>query len=459
MRSRLATNLFLAAESAALLAALAVTAAIARPSEWHPVELVLLLAALALIGQVLHVTVRGQTLSAGFIALVLAIGLLGPGPAVAIALLSASFVSARRKVTRAQWLGNLTSLTITALAGGLLLLVIVGQANNAASAPIGRAPFGLAMFAVFLMTNAINFLVIALDNVALEGRSLRRQITEAFVPLLPGQIAAGALAALLAVAYTAFSVWAVVGTALVLVIFQTLMGALLRSEERADQLEARSIHLASLQLGVLATLVETLALRDRSTARHAAAVARYARELAKAAGFDETVQEAAHTAGLLHDIGKFALPDRILNSEILSDEDWAVVRRHPQEGATLVGRLDGYGHVAEAILYHHERPDGEGYPSGLIGTEIPLVSRIIAVCSTFDVITARDTYRSPMSPQDAIGELRRVAGRQLDAELVAAFVELLQDEGRIRALYTDEASFEEELAFGRRVRQIAAPIG
>ncbi len=150
----------------------------------------------------------------------------------------------------------------------------------------------------------------------------------------------------------------------VLVIFHSLMRALLRSEERADQLEARSIHLASLQFGVLATLVETLALRDRSTARHAAAVGRFARELAAAAGFDESTQELAHTAGLLHDIGKFALPDRILQAEILDDSDWALIRRHPQEGSTLVGRLDGYGQVAEAILYHHERIDGEGYPAG-----------------------------------------------------------------------------------------------
>ena len=188
------------------------------------------------------------------------------------------------------------------------------------------------------------------------------------------------------------------------------MRALLRSEERADQLEARSIHLASLQFGVLATLVETLALRDRSTARHAAAVGRYARELAAAAGLDERTQELAHTAGLLHDIGKFALPDRILQADVLDDADWALIRRHPQEGATLVGRLDGYGEVAESILYHHERIDGEGYPAGLIGTEIPLASRMIAICSTFDAMTARDSYRTPMSPQDAITELRRVAG-------------------------------------------------
>ena len=108
-----------------------------------------------------------------------------------------------------------------------------------------------------------------------------------------------------------------------------------------------------------------------------------------------------------------------------------MIRRHPQDGATLVGRLDGYGPVADAILYHHERVDGSGYPAGLIGNEIPLASRIIAICSTYDTLTARETYRSPMTPQDAMAELRRVAGRQLDAELVESFIAMLEREGPV----------------------------
>ncbi len=208
---------------------------------------------------------------------------------------------------------------------------------------------------------------------------------------------------------------------------------------------------------MLVTLVETLALRDRRTARHAAAVARYARALARELDSDEAQQELLHTAGLLHDIGKFALPDRILHAEILSDEDWAVVRRHPQEGATLVGRLDGYGPVADAILYHHEHVDGSGYPAGLIGNEIPLASRVIAVCSVYDTLTARDTYRSPMTPQDAIAELRRVAGRQLDAEIVEAFVAMLERDGPVVFAHGDDADFEAELAFERRTRALAQP--
>jgi HD-GYP domain-containing protein (c-di-GMP phosphodiesterase class II) len=174
-------------------------------------------------------------------------------------------------------------------------------------------------------------------------------------------------------------------------------------------------------------------------------------------GLVEAEQDLAHTAGLLHDIGKFALPDRILHAEILSDEDWAVVRRHPQDGATLVGRLDGYGPVADAILYHHEHVDGSGYPAGLIGNEIPLASRILAVCNVYDTLTARDSYRSPMTPQDAIAELRRVSGRQLDAEIVDAFIAMLERDGPVTFAHGDDAEFEAELAFERRARALAQP--
>jgi HD-GYP domain-containing protein (c-di-GMP phosphodiesterase class II) len=101
--------------------------------------------------------------------------------------------------------------------------------------------------------------------------------------------------------------------------------------------------------------------------------------------------------------------------------------------------------------------DGGGYPAGLIGNEIPLASRIVAICSTYDTLTARETYRTPMTPQDAMTELRRVAGRQLDADLVESFIVMLERDGSLTFVHGDDADFEAELAFERRARQIAAP--
>jgi putative nucleotidyltransferase with HDIG domain len=451
-------RLFWFAESMLLVAAVVTTVLISQAQEWSSLPLVGLLLALAVIGQRLSVTLRSQQVTAAFLALVLAMSLLGPAPAVCFGIAAIALSSALRRISLSGWLNNLTNFAAFPLAGGLMIRALIGDVHDPRNHHLTQSiPFGLVVFGVFMVTNVLNFAMVAVHVRATEERSLRGQVREVFIPLMPGQVATGALAAILAVAYTNLGFSALLGAILLLLIFQYLAIALLRSEDRADQLEARSIHLASLQLGVLTTLVETLALRDRMTARHAAAVARYSRELARELGCDEGEQDLVHTAGLLHDIGKFALPDSILHAEVLSDQDWAVIRRHPQDGATLVGRLDGYGPVADAILYHHEHVDGSGYPAGLIGNEIPLASRIIAVCSTYDTLTARETYRSPMTPQDAIAELRRVAGRQLDGELVESFIAMLEREGPVTSAHGDDADFEVELAFERRARKIAQP--
>lgn len=444
----------------ALLLVGCITAAVlmSASTDWSPLQLVGLLLVLSVLGERLELTVGSQSLSAGFVALVLAMTLLGPAPAVAIALVAITADSLSRRPSVEVCLSNAATYVAFALLGGVLVRVSVGDVHDPALLTTTRsAEFALVVFGAFVITNIVNFALIAIQKRVLLERGLVTQVRTLLIPMLPGQFAAAILAAILAVAYTNLGYPALVGVVVVILIFQYLARALLRSEDRAEQLEARSVRLASMQLGVLVTLVETLALRDRMTARHAAAVARYARALAREMGCDESDQDLAHTAGLLHDIGKFALPDRILHAEILSDEDWAVVRRHPQEGATLVGRLDGYGPVADAILYHHEHIDGSGYPAGLIGNEIPLASRILAVCNVYDTLTARDSYRSPMTPQDAIAELRRVAGRQLDTEIVDAFIAMLEHDGPVTFAHGDDADFEAELAFERRARALAEP--
>ncbi|HEV2975441.1 MAG TPA: HD domain-containing phosphohydrolase [Solirubrobacteraceae bacterium] len=458
LANKLTTRLLWLAEGSLLIGAIAAAAWLSRGAEWQPLPLVALLLVLALIAERFDLEIRGQHLSASFIALMLTMALLGPAPAVAFGIAAMVLNSSVRRLAAPLWLNNLSAYAAFPLVGGFLVRVLIGNVHDPRNHHVIQSiGFALVVFGVYMVTLALNFVLVAVDVRITEGRSFLGQVRDGFVPLLPGHISLGAFAAILAVAYTNLGLSLLFGSILVLLAFQYLMRALLRSEDRADQLEARSIHLASLQLGVLSTLVETLALRDRTTARHAAAVARYARALAEEIGCSEADQDLFHTAGLLHDIGKFALPDRILHADVLSDEDWAVIRRHPQDGATLVGRLDGYGPVADAILYHHEHVDGSGYPAGLIGNEIPLGSRVLAICSTYDTLTARDTYRSPMTPQDAMAELRKVAGRQLDSELVEAFIALLKREGALTFAHGDQAEFDAELAFERRTRKIAQP--
>jgi putative nucleotidyltransferase with HDIG domain len=446
------------AEGLMLLGAVGAAAWISTAQEWQPLSLVGLMLALALVAERLEFEVRGQHLSASPVVLVLAMSLLGPAPAVALGILVTLPNSASRRLSPALWLNNLSAFAAFPLVGGLTVRALIGDVHDPRVHHLTQSvSFALVVFGVFMLTNALNFAIIATAALVDRGLSLGRQVRDLFIPMQPGQMAMGVLAAILAVAYTNLGLPTLFGLILILVLFQYLTSALLRSEDRADQLDARSRQLATLQLGVLSTLIETLALRDRSTARHAAAVARHAGDLAREAGCSESEQELVHTAGLLHDIGKFVLPDSILHADVLSDEDWAVIRRHPQDGATLVGRLDGYGPVADAILYHHEHIDGSGYPAGLIGNEIPLASRILAICSIYDTLTARDSYRSPMTPQDAMTELRRVAGRHLDAELVETFITMLMREGPAALASGGDADFAAELAFESRVRQMAQP--
>ena len=119
-------------------------------------------------------------------------------------------------------------------------------------------------------------------------------------------------------------------------------------------------------------------------------------------------------------------------------------------------RIEGYGPVAEIIHSHHERYDGRGYPSGISGTDIPLGSRIIAAADTYDVMTSRDSYRRPVSSEAALAELKRVAGSQLDPEVVDVFVAMILEK-RVVFRHADEADFERELAFERRVEDYARP--
>jgi len=452
----LTRRLFLAAEFLLLASTLAAAALVSRATEWQPLAVVALLLALTLVGDWLSIETPAGHLSCSLVAIVLAMALLGPVPATAFSIAAVILTSARRGFALAQWLTNLSTFAVVPFAGGWMLRTVALDAHVLHNHHMTQSViFGLIVLGVFIVTVGLNFILFALYKRIEEGRSLARQVRELFLPLLPGQLAAGLLATLLAVAYAGVGLPMLIGSIAALLILRQLTVALLRSEDRAYQLEGRSIQLSGLQLGVLRTLVRVLDSRDKTIGEHAAAVARYAKALAIEVGCSEEDQEVVHTASLLHDVGKFGWPDRILYADVVKDEDMAVVKDHPQEGATLVGALDGYGPAAEAILYHHERIDGGGYPAGLIGREIPLASRILAICSTYDTMTTSHTYQSPMTPEEAMAELRHSAGAgQFDGELTEAFIVVLEREG---STFGRESDYETELDFERRVREMAEP--
>ena len=392
-------------------------------------------------------------ISGNFLALVLAMVLLGGTPAALIGLVSILAGWLRfREGLHDLLVNSLTYLTFPLVVGaGFHELVLATQISTSEPA------FYVLVFGAFLAALTINFSMIALDACYLERSSFIEKVRKVMIPLLPSELAAALMAVGVAFIYIQIGLAGVALFGIVLVTFQYLLGALLKSEERARELEVRTNQLASFQVGMLSALLRTLDLRDQMTARHSAAVARYSRAIAQRAGFSRREEELVHIAALLHDIGKFILPDRILKANVpLTDEDWMLIRRHPQQGARVVSSLDGYGPVAEIILAHHERIDGKGYPRGLEGDEIPQLARIISVADTYDVMTARDSYRTPTSSYEAIQELRRVAGKQLDARFVEVFIELLEGKD-VSFRHGEEADFERELALEARIAETASP--
>jgi putative nucleotidyltransferase with HDIG domain len=436
------------AEFLALALALALAVIEAPHADWDPALFVTLLA-LSIIGDLAAVDTAASRvkLSSSFLAIVIAIVFLGATPATLIALITILASWTRDRYPAPDLLINLLTYACFPLVTGIGFHELVAALGTD---PLDPAYY-LLILALFAFALAIDFLLIAGYSAYVEGSSFISKLRRAHMPVWSSEIASALLACGVAWMYMELGDPAVALFAVVLLTFQFLLGELLLSQQRGDELELRAKQLAGFQVALLSALLRTLDLRDRMTARHSAAVARYAREVAAEAGLSEEEQERAHTAGLLHDIGKFVLPDRILKGDAkLAEADWDQIRTHPYEGARIVSEIDGYQPIGELILAHHERVDGLGYPRGLSGDQIPLIARIIAVVDAYDVMTARETYRDPVDSFEAVAELKRMSGTQFDAEVVEAFVRVL-DGKDLAYRHGEDADFEAELRLEGRI--------
>jgi HD domain-containing protein/MASE9 protein len=193
-----------------------------------------------------------------------------------------------------------------------------------------------------------------------------------------------------------------------------------------ETLKRTTERLEASHVSVIGALLGSLAAKDHQTG-HSAATMQHALAVAKALGLGPDEVAAVNLGALFHDIGKIGIPAHILRKpSALTDEEWAEMKAHPIIGANLIGEVPNLERIRPIVLAHHEHHDGSGYPNGLKGDQIPLAAQIIAVADAYEAMTSTRPYRAALGHGDAVAELRRVAGSQLNPVVVDAFIRQLE---------------------------------
>jgi HD superfamily phosphodiesterase len=183
----------------------------------------------------------------------------------------------------------------------------------------------------------------------------------------------------------------------------------------------------TLLTGIVRALINAIDAKDPYTCGHSDRVASYAKVIAARIGLDSEECERIYMAGLLHDIGKIGVPDSILGKPgKLTDEEFAIVKKHPEIGYAILQHLKQLDYVLPGVLHHHEAVNGSGYPSGLVGESIPLPARILAVADAYDAMTSNRPYRSGMPSEKAESILRAESNKTWDSDIVNAFLECIE---------------------------------
>ncbi|MHB8125608.1 MAG: HD-GYP domain-containing protein [Desulfitobacteriaceae bacterium] len=232
---------------------------------------------------------------------------------------------------------------------------------------------------------------------------------------VPNFLALAPLGMLLALIYKSFGIWG---------LFLLFIPLLLSRHSFQLYIELRENYLNTVE-----ALVQALEAKDTYTSGHSSRVGKLVSSLASEMNLSEEKMEFLKYASVLHDVGKIGVSEFILNkNEKLLDSEWESIRNHPVIGQKIIKKIKFMFDIGQVTRHHHERYDGNGYPDGLKGELIPLESRVIAVADTYDAMTSDRSYRKGRTHEEAVTELRRVAGTQLDPKLVEIFCKVLSDE-------------------------------
>jgi len=346
----------------------------------------------------------------------------GPLPAAIVAaasMLGDPEIFAPRNPNRAprlKWATYTATSFITGAAAGLVAHHLVG-----ASMPSIVA----ATFAAMAIGETFD-LGFALVTSYFRRTSMRSMAARSAPVALTSFLVYAPAAVLLAGAYIKLSPWTVILFVVPTLAFQRLYTLYRRERELSDDLRTANETLARANLSFAAALVATLDARDRYTAGHSAAVAVYSRDIAARLGLSHEMQERAYLCGLVHDVGKIGLAPGLLEKPgALTLEERRQMQTHSTIGERILSNVDDYDDIAQVVRHHHERVDGEGYPDGLRGGAIPLLSRIIAVADAYNAMTSDRPYRDAMPSRVARLRLAQAVESQFDTGVVAAFEAIL----------------------------------
>ena len=175
------------------------------------------------------------------------------------------------------------------------------------------------------------------------------------------------------------------------------------------------------------TFTSFIDAKDPYTRGHSVRVAFYARELAKEMGLPENDVNNIYYSGLMHDAGKISVPDAVLNKPgKLNDGEFQLIKSHTTNGARMLRNYTAIEGLKEVALYHHEKYNGNGYPTGTAGKEIPLYARVVCVADSYDAMSSNRVYRNKLTKEQIISELERCAGTQFDPEIVPYMVDMIK---------------------------------
>jgi HD-GYP domain-containing protein (c-di-GMP phosphodiesterase class II) len=198
-----------------------------------------------------------------------------------------------------------------------------------------------------------------------------------------------------------------------------------------DSLRVKQVEeqITALRSSVICAFNQLLDLKDLNTGVHSTRLAEWGMRVGQELGLGEAELQNLEVAALLHDIGKVGIPDAILRKpERLDAEEYALMKKHPEYGWAVLRMLPGFERAALDILHHHENFDGTGYPAGLRGSEIPVVSRIVSVIDAFDAMVSSRPYRVGLPHQEAVRRLIESSGTQFDPAVVKCFISFAQTE-------------------------------